>query len=310
MMFLTSGVLPMIQKQNILYTAYGLLSFALLCTTATASSARAQSFASSPAPGFAAGNSFAANQSVPDGADSEMTIVRDNYAGAYNQSDIENLSKLYWRLGVYDAADTKAIENFIKINNCQVYQDYYNNEIEWRKIVSSMKTYLEKNRSSFPTNIQFTLQLNIGKYDVEKGGFEIINKTGFNKSKIINVKSSIVSKTACIDKSVLETYPQNALIKLKAPLDLNFIHVDEHVAQAFIIKKKNDPARNAYLRLRVTFNQYDGNLRGEEGQLFSVMDGTIDGYDVFEDSELRSVLYSQDLNQGVQAGMMSTSKAQ
>ena len=308
MMFLTSGVLPMIKKQNILCAACGFLSFAIIYSVIAATTAQAQSFASSPAPGFATGNSFAANQSMPDGTDAEMTIVRDNYAGAYNQSNIENLSKLYWRLGVFDTADTKAIENFIKINDCKVYQDYYNNEIEWRKIVSSMKSFIEKNRQSFPTNIQFTLQLNIGKYDVEKGGFEITNNTNFNKSKIINVKSNVPSKTACIDKSVTETYPQNALIKLKAPLDLSFIHVDEHVAQAFIIKKKNDPARNAYLRLRVTFDQYDGNLRGEESQLFAVMNGTIDGYEVFEDSELRSVLYSQDLNQGVQAGMMSKSQ--
>lgn len=263
---------------------------ALACAISTQS--KAQGNQSTPVPSSVV-NKFATNQSTPNDMENEMTIMRDEYAGKYNVSNLENLSKLYWRLGAFDTGDERTIENFIKINDCKIYQTYWNNDIEWKKIVGSMRQYIEQAKATFPLNYQFTIEINLGKYDSEKGGFEIINGTGFSKTKLIHARSSNINRIPCKDKSMVETYPQSVLIKLKEPFDLNFIKIDEHVAQAFILNKKNDPKRSAFLRLRISFDQYDGNIKGINNELYAVMRGNIDGFEVFEDRDQKSLLYTQ-----------------
>ncbi len=54
---------------------------------------------------------------------SEVTILRDEYAGKYNLSSLTNLSQLYWRLGAFDFEDDVAVSNYIKINDCKIYTE-------------------------------------------------------------------------------------------------------------------------------------------------------------------------------------------
>lgn len=233
------------------------------------------------------------NQSIPDDIAQEMTVMKDNYAGMYNVSNLENLSKLYWRLGAFDTDDESSIESYIKINDCKIFKSFYGDDIEWKKIVHSMKGYLEKERNNFPLNYQFTLELNLGKYNMERGGFEVVNNTGFSNSKIIHVKSIHNRNSECTDKEMPKSYPKSVIILLEKPLTMDFVKLDEHVAQAFILRKKDDPRRRAYLRLRVNFTQYAGNLSGSYGEIYAVMNGRVDGYEIFEDDSQRSLLVSE-----------------
>ncbi len=232
------------------------------------------------------------NQSIPDDIVQEMTVMKDEYAGQYNISNLENLSKLYWRLGAFDTEDESSIESFIKINDCKIYKGFYGDDIEWRKIVKSMKSYLEKEKENFPLNYQFTLELNLGKYNMDKGGFEVINNTGFENSKIIHVKSTHNRNPDCSDREMPKSYPKSVIILLEKPFNMDFVKLDEHVAQAFILRKKEDPRRRAYLRIRVNFTQYDGNLSGSYGEVYAVMNGKIDGYEIFEDGDHKNLLVS------------------
>ncbi len=234
--------------------------------------------------------------SMPDDIDGEMTVVEDNIANQYNFANIENLSKLYWRLGAFDYDDEDSIEKYIKINDCKIFNNFSRNDFEWQKIMDSMKPYLKNNAKLFPLTYQFTLGLTLGKYDIKKGGFEIINGTGFSNSRLINVATSDFNKEICNDNSIGMTYPKSVIILLSKPFDLNFISIDEHVAQAYILKKKQFVNREAFLRLRVTFEQYVGNLSGENNTLFSVLKGKVDGYEVFEDSGYRNILLSVDFD--------------
>jgi len=247
------------------------------------------------------------NFSLPNDNDSEMTVIKDDIVGKYLMADIENLSKLYWRLGAFDYEDKDSIEKYIKINDCKIFNNFSRNDFEWEKIMDTMRPYLKNNAKSFPLTYQFTLGLTLGKYDMQKGGFEIIDGTGFSNSRLINVATSDFNKEICNDNSIGMTYPKSVIILLSKPFDLNFISIDEHVAQAYILKKKQFVNREAFLRLRVTFEQYVGNLSGENNTLFSVLKGKVDGYEVFEDSGYRNILLSVDLNSSEDFASISSS---
>ncbi len=256
-------------------------------------------------------------QSMPPDNE-EVTILRDNYAGKYNVSTLENLSKLYWRLGAFDMEDNVAIANYIKINDCKIYSEYLNDDMEWTKIVSAMKDHLKASKESFPLDFQFVLQLHLGRYDPARGGFPIVDNTGFIDSKRIQVDSIDYNKEVCFDESVISDYPKSAVILLPEQFTLDFLTLDEHVAQAYILRKKSEylkipesnrqaqHERDAFLRLRVTFTQYHGNLRGESNEAMAILYGNIDGYEIFEDAAQKRMMLSIDNTKISKAPQMST----
>jgi len=267
---------------------------------------------SQPAPTI--GNQMAPVQSMPPDNE-EITILKDEYAGKYNISTLENLSKLYWRLGAFDMEDDMAVTNYIKINDCKIYSEYLNDDMEWNKILVVMKDYIKKNLHTFPLNYQFVLPLHLGRYDPERGGFPLIDKTGFLDVKRIEVDSIDYSRDICFDSHAIKDYPKSMTILLPEPFTLDFIKLDEHVAQAYILRKKSDYAklsdqarlaqyeREAYLRLRVTFSQYHGNIRGEGLSTMSILYGKIDGYEIFEDSNQTRMMLSVNMNKEREAAL-------
>jgi hypothetical protein len=243
------------------------------------------------------------NQSMPPPTD-EVTILRDDFAGKYNPSTLENLSKLYWRLGAFDLDDDMAVGNYLKINDCKIFTEYLNDDLEWQEIVRVMKDHIRRERDTYPLNYQFLLQLHLGRYDAEQGGFPLVDKTGFKDAKRIAVDSIDRNKEICYDYAAIKDYPKSLIILLPQPFTLDFIKMDEHVAQAYILRKKSEYAaldeslrvnryeRDAYLRLRVTFSQYHGNLRGDDNEIMAIVFGRIDGYEIFEDSGQKRLMVS------------------
>ena len=246
----------------------------------------------------------------------EITVLRDNYAGKYNTATLEDLSKMYWRLGAFDLADNLAIGNYIKINDCKVFTDFINDDMEWSKIVDTMRGHLQKSRGTFPLNFQFVIEVHLGRYDPVQGGFPLVDNTGFKDATRISVDSIDNRREICFDDRPIEDYPRSVLILLPEPFTLDFIKLDEHVAQAYILRKKAEfnkleeavrvkrYERNAFLRLRVTFTQYHGNLRGDQNAVLSILYGNIDGYELFEDASQKRLMLSVD-TKDIDTSMMS-----
>src|SRR5687768_4094387 len=86
-------------------------------------------------PPAAESNPKTAESEMPDSEeaaeDQEVTIVKDPFAGDYVRGTPQNLSKLYWRLGVFDGDDDAAVDNFMMINECRIFQNNINNDFEW-----------------------------------------------------------------------------------------------------------------------------------------------------------------------------------
>lgn len=247
------------------------------------------------------------NISMPP-SDEEVTILRDDFAGKYNVSSLENLSRLYWRLGAFDFDDDMAVGNYLKINDCKIFTEYLNDDLEWKEIVRVMKDHLKRESATYPLNFQFVLQLRLGTYDPSRGGFPLVERTGFIDAKRIEVDSLDHNREICFDNGTIKDYPKSVVILLPEPFTLDFIKLDEHVAQAYILRKKSEYSkladerkiksyeRDAFLRLRITFSQYHGNLRGDAGQTMAILFGNIDGYEIFEDAGQKRLMVSVDVN--------------
>lgn len=243
-------------------------------------------------------------KALTDG-DPDITVMKDPFTGEYVKGTLQNLSKLYWRLKVFDDGDNRAIDNFMFINECEIYQDHINDDFEWREIREAAKKMLKKDSKNFSQKFQFILPVHLGKYDIERKGFPLVDNTDFINSRRMEVIGNSLQYEICGKQGEIKDYPRNIMMIFKKSFTYDFAEVDEHVAQAYLLKKqreiKNLPIeirqrryeRTAYVRLRVSFNQYQGNVKGRNLTILSILHGELEGVDLFEDPYGKQLMSSK-----------------
>lgn len=235
----------------------------------------------------------------------EVTIVRDAHGDDYLKPTLENLSRLYWKLGVFDNDDDVAVDNYLRINECGIYTNYSNDEFEWIEIRDAMRDRLVYDSNSISNKFKFVMPIFLGNYDPDRGGFDIIRNSGFPNLKRIEFVSPYSTKLVCNTLAQIPDYEKNILLILDEPLDYTFVEMDDHVAQAFILRKKYESEnideeirlrryqRQAYIRIRMDIREYQGSIMGRtlEGNL-AILYGILEGIDVFDDKEQKLLLAS------------------
>jgi hypothetical protein len=236
----------------------------------------------------------------------DATVMEDKNADGFQRSTPENLAKLYWRLGVFDSGDDRAVDNFMLITECDLYQANVNNDFEWKKVREAAKTSLEIRRKSFPTKFEFLIPVELGNYDPELGGFPLQDAYAYNNVQRLEVVGNSIQRELCGTTGEIKDYPRNLMLILEKPFTYNFAKVDEHVAQAYIVRKQKEVMkhdvdvrqkrykRTAYVRLRVDFNEYQGTIRGRNGVLLAIMKADLKGIDLFEDGQEVLLMSSSD----------------
>lgn len=236
----------------------------------------------------------------------DATVMEDKNADSFQRSTPENLAKLYWRLGVFDSGDDRAVDNFMMITECDLYQANVNNDFEWKKVREAAKTSLEIRRKSFPTKFEFLIPIELGNYDPDLGGFPLQDAYAYNNVQRLEVVGNSIQREICGMTGEIKDYPRNLMLILEKPFTYNFAKVDEHVAQAYIVRKQKEVMkhdvdvrqkrykRTAYVRLRVDFNEYQGTIRGRNGVLLAIMKADLKGIDLFEDGQEVLLMSSSD----------------
>lgn len=237
----------------------------------------------------------------------EVTVIEDDFVGEYLQPTFENLSKLYWHKNAIDINDDQAIDNFLRINECSIYQKYYADDFEWLRVRKAARQMLLENKDSFSNKYKIILPIDLGRYDMEKKGFPLINNTSFLDLRRIEIGGNSSMSDICGDDGNIENYPRNVILVLNKPFQYDFVNLDEHIAQAYIIKQRYEPAKRpnslvnrkfnrlAFARIRITFDKYQGDTKGIDGDPLAIMFGRLDGIDIFEDPYEQKLLTSVDL---------------
>ena len=241
--------------------------------------------------------------------EAEVTVVEDKHVGDYVQSTVQNLSKLYWKTNALDINNDKVIDNFLMINECEIYQKFYDDDFEWLRVRKAGRAMIKENKDSFPDKFKMIIPIDLGRYDLEKKGFPLISDTAFVDLRRIEIGGNSIREEICSKSAEIEYYPRNLILLLSRPFSYDFVSIDEHIAQAYIIQQKynptkaprrlkdNDFERLAFARIRISFNAYQGETKGEDTFKRAIMFGKLDGIDIFEDPYEKRLLTSVDLTQ-------------
>lgn len=237
--------------------------------------------------------------------DTEVTVMQDKFAGSpYVTPSMENLSRLYWRLGIFTTGNKKAIDNYLIINECDIYKNFFSDDFEWNNIRKSTAEMLKEKSPAFTNQFKILVPIDLGRYDMKKGGFDIVSGTAFENSRRIQVTSGVGGYKGCDQQGDLDGYPSQVILILNKPFTFDFVKVDEHVAQAFLLRKKYNRTpvprelrnkgfqRLAFARMRVTFARFQGVVQDNRNVAQAVLYGKLDGIDVFEDLNEEMLLTS------------------
>lgn len=244
-----------------------------------------------------------------------QTVAEDQYSDTqwytvddeYKTPTIENLSRMYWAIGQLQLDNPKHIDNFIQINDCEVYKDFYNNDIEWERIRTMMGDYIESNRAVFPVRFEVIRTMGLGRYDLDTGYFDVEEESFKDGIRRIEFVQNSNYKKTCVDANEIEGYPKNIVLILNQPLVLPKISVPRDLAEQFIKMSQEmygDMAtdlrvrnydRQVFPRLKVRILRHKETIRlTGGGGLRSVVFAQLEGVEIYADQELNILLYKQD----------------
>lgn len=237
----------------------------------------------------------------------EVTVIEDKYAGQYLSPTVQNLSKLYWKMNSMNIDNDTHIDNFMLVNECDIYQKFYTDDFEWMRVREAGREMLKENKADFSNQLQMIVPIDLGRYDMQRKGFPLINQTAFKELRRIEIGGNSDRSPICKKDGNIPGYPRNMIMILNKPFTYEFLELDEHIAQAFIIRRKYNKValsegmrasgfqRPVFARIRFTIKKYQGETTDSNGAARSIMFGELDGIDIFEDKNEKILLLSRDL---------------
>ncbi len=235
--------------------------------------------------------------------DPDSTVIERPEEEKYVYGTVQNFSKLYWKLGALSTNDSKAVDNFLLINECDIYKSFYDDDFQWSEVRRSAAQMIDQEKEGFPDHFRFTIPIDLGRYDTVKRGFPIVSGTDIKNLRRIQIGGNSSSTKICDKEGKIELYPKNIIMILNRPLTFDFMELDEHIAQAFIVKRKYEKPefsnhrtaakykRPVFMQLRVSILHFQG-IQSDTNtfeQLATVY-GKVDAIDVYEDKERTNLL--------------------
>lgn len=264
----------------------------LLCvfTVSTGSFAQATPTAASPA----VVETIPATPAAPPQESKETEAIQ-----SYVQPSYINLARTLWALNVHNLDNNKAIDDFLMISECGLYSRFYNNEFEWKKIREATRDYLSKHKNSFSRRFEYVQPLLLDRYDFALKGFLIMPGSEFASSGRLEMSKNLKNQKECdgITYDYIKDYPGGMMVLLKQPFKLDFVRVNEDLAQEYL-KILADRGTNikegrpAFIRFRVRFDRYiDTDQIGQNE--YAIFGGVLETIEVFADRDLMFKLYEQ-----------------
>ena len=245
-------------------------------------------------------------------AGQESSVKKENTKKTvYLEPSLPNFSQLHWRLGSLDINSNEDVDNFIKINFCDIYTEFFNNEFDWKDIRKSTREYLEKNKDNFDVRFEFVQPLKLGDYSLSRGEFEVQDNYKIEWIRRYEVLPNDPVPKVCGTLGYIPNYPRGLVLRLSRPFALTKFSVPSDIAQDYIARKQEEyrsiyPDRNvkeflhdlrdAYIVMKVkVFASEDKILRDDSGVRYASVMAILEKVEIYADQDREHLLYKKNM---------------
>lgn len=234
----------------------------------------------------------------------------DQIEYTYENPTLPKLSQMYWRLNKFKMEDDWAVDNFMRINECQIYKDYYHNEFEWRDVRRVGVKFIEDNMNEFPLRFEFIQPLSLAEYDFKRKGFSVVEEHIIDNTRIFEVSSTDLYKDVCGTEAIIEGYPRVLRVELSRPLNFDFVPMEEGRAESLVLKKSKAfkrldeqfqtkdrlyAFRDAIMVMKVKLFAYKGpDIKSQHSYMIGNVLGVLEGIEIYSDRDQEHLLYEEE----------------
>lgn len=227
----------------------------------------------------------------------------------YDEVTMENLSKLYWGIGYLDIENDLYIDNYMKINECSIYQTYSATEFEWNEIRAATRNFIKRNKDDFSKRFQFVQPLKLDEYDSKRRAFYIDPKFQFKSTRRFEVMAKDAYAAFCTGHTMvhMQGFNRGILLEFSSPFSLEYLPATTEVAEKYLAditkifksyqqqyqtQENFRELRKAYILFKVKIFS-SGGAENDDSLKLTRMLGALEGYEVYSDAQLKNLLYSK-----------------
>ena len=235
-----------------------------------------------------------------------------SFAPEYSETTFENFVKLYWALSKLSLENDLHVDTFLRINECEIYRDYINNELAWSEVRESGRSLIKKEIDSYPIRFNIVIPMYLSEYDQNKNIFEIMEGHEINDKSMFLIQPTNNKLPCGLNTSDLKRYgyPVEFIMMLPEKLTIREFPMSEVLASSFIRMKSSNlgnqanyikgerlyKTRNVYLSLKVriySLRSAEGLGRDSDDRLYAL--AALEKIELFADRAQTVQLYAHDV---------------
>lgn len=248
----------------------------------------------------------AAQEKEPEKATVPTTALP---AESYAVPTWANLIRTMARFGALDFSDSRLVDDYAIIAECDLYESFFHNDFKWMEIQNSLRESLQTNLGSYPIAYQYDLSLPLDRYDFKNKIFRFKEKDALKGVNTIYLLSS--GKSDCA-KTPVSLLPYTFIAVFPTPSSVEGLRLSETEAKALLFRMENEGNTERRVFIRYTFRiafiepfkkilkeekslervfiyrQYDKPKHEEKTARF---DAQLDSIAIYEDEDRTKLLY-------------------
>lgn len=217
---------------------------------------------------------------------------------------VQSVSSALFRAGVLRTDDPAAVEEYIRIHTCGIYEKYVPNDFTWTRIREAQGREIEINLQSMPNAFEVVSTVPLGEYDMTNNAFRVIQEAQATSVGILTVLelddgSYFPCQGEGFDPFVPRVHPLKLDVKLDTKISVTEIPISKEKADQFLNLIKTRKARTeqqkryAMMAMRVRLLGADPLSSVTNSSARTVL-GVLDEVRVYEGPERKLLMYQKD----------------
>lgn len=214
----------------------------------------------------------------------------------YIPANFKTFSQLSWRYNLHPTSNDEAIDRYIKIINCGLYETYYGNDFLWQRIREGMRREIQYFSPSFPDRFELTGGIEIGRYDFRRSAFILPDKYKLSRAGYIRLPTEDAYETECSFPGSRTIFPVAMQVAAENPFTFEEIPISPDEAKPLLERLAKYRYRNVKtnrmamlrIRLKITGIRHYSNSTLSPSLTYR---GQLDELAVFEDPEMTKPIW-------------------
>lgn len=226
-------------------------------------------------------------------------------AQKYLPATVQSLSNALFKIGVLRASDPLAVDEYVRIHHCGLYEQYGAEDVAWTRIREAQARELSLITPSFNEYVELEGSVKLANYDFAAGRFAFSDDTALRNMGLVKIADYAGGRyEPCVGRQynvfVPRAHPMRLTARLSQPLTLSDIPLSRTEADRLIksfntrvIQIENEPTRRQVVMvMRLRLNGPDP-LSGSVDPASLTVTGDLDEIQIFEDVTREKLLYSE-----------------